>query len=66
VEQASHHSGISLLACGGGCFFNKLLTAGLQDHFNGSGITLLASQTMQPGDTAIALGQAWIAAQRIS
>ncbi len=66
VGQASQRSGIKTLACGGGCFFNKLLAAGLRGQFEQAGINMLTAQAMQPGDAAIALGQAWVAAKRIS
>lgn len=63
VGQASQHSGIKIIACGGGCFFNKLLTSGLREQFDAAGLKMLAPESVQPGDTAIALGQAWVAAQ---
>jgi len=63
VHQVSQQSGIVTLACGGGCFFNKLLAAGLRQYSNACGIYMLSAQTMLPGDSAIALGQAWVAQQ---
>ncbi|MBI4937170.1 MAG: carbamoyltransferase HypF [Nitrosomonadales bacterium] len=66
VRQASQRTGIGTVACGGGCFFNKLLSAGLREQLAGAGLkTLLASQA-QPGDTAIALGQAWVAGNSLA
>jgi len=62
VRQASQRTGIKTIACGGGCFFNKLLTAGLRKQFEAAGLKMLAPELEQPGDTAIALGQAWVAA----
>ena len=62
VRQTSLRTGITALACGGGCFFNKLLTAGLCEQFDGVGLTMLTAQAVLPGDTAIALGQVWVAA----
>jgi hydrogenase maturation protein HypF len=62
VRQTSLQTGIATIACGGGCFFNKLLTTGLCEQFDGIGLTMLSAQTVLPGDTAIALGQAWVAA----
>lgn len=59
VRQAVRQTGIVTLACGGGCFFNKLLTNGLREHCNDAGINMLTAQSVLPGDTAIALGQAW-------
>ncbi len=65
VVRVSQRNNIKLLACGGGCFFNTLLTNGLHEQLKAFEITVLTAQAMQPGDTAIALGQAWIAAQQI-
>ncbi len=66
VTQAAQRSGIKTIACGGGCFFNKLLSAGLREQLNGAGLTVFMAELAQPGDTAIALGQAWVAAQHIA
>ncbi len=63
VMQAVQRSGIKILACGGGCFFNRLLSAGLRERLEPAGIRLLTSS--QPGDTAISLGQAWVALKTI-
>jgi hydrogenase maturation protein HypF len=65
VEQAAQHGGIKVIACGGGCFFNKLLSAGLRERLDGTGLKVLTTKLVQPGDTAIALGQAWVAAQLV-
>lgn len=62
--QASRSTGIATVACGGGCFLNRLLSAGLREALAAHGIVMLAAQAMPPGDSAIALGQAWVA-QRI-
>ena len=62
VMQASQRTGIKTIACGGGCFFNKLLMSGLRKQFDEAGLKMLAPESVQPGDTAIALGQAWVAA----
>ena len=65
VQQAVLQSGINTVACGGGCFFNKLLHAGLHERFDAMGVRMLTARTLLPGDTAIALGQAWIAGCRV-
>ncbi len=65
AEQTAQHSGIKTIACGGGCFFNKLLSAGLRERLDGAGLKMLTAKLVQPGDTAIALGQAWVAAQLV-
>ncbi|MDP2806257.1 MAG: carbamoyltransferase HypF [Gallionellaceae bacterium] len=63
VTLASQRTGITTIACGGGCFFNKLLNTGLRTQLESSGLTMLTSQKLLPGDTAIALGQAWVASK---
>ena len=63
VVQATQRTGIKTIACGGGCFFNKLLSAGLRERLEGASLKILTAKLVQPGDTAIALGQAWVAAQ---
>ena len=65
VVQTAHHTGIKTIACGGGCFFNKLLSAGLREQLEDAGLKTLTAKLIQPGDTAIALGQAWVAAQLV-
>lgn len=64
VGRAVAVSGIRIVACGGGCFFNRLLSAGLRERLQARGCTVLEASKQGPGDTAIALGQAWVV-QRI-
>ena len=61
VTWAAEATGIERLACGGGCFFNKLLRAGLAEKVPATGLALLLPRRLLPGDTAISLGQAWVA-----
>ena len=63
VAQAAQHGGIKIIACGGGCFFNKLLSDGLREHLAARNLKVLMPKRVLPGDTAIALGQAWVVAQ---
>lgn len=65
LQQASQRTGINTITCGGGCFFNKLLSAELRTQCRTAGLTMFTAQTIAPGDSAIALGQAWVAAQLI-
>ncbi|CAG4883570.1 Hydrogenase maturation protein HypF [Georgfuchsia toluolica] len=62
--QIAALSGIRIVALGGGCFFNRLLSAGLRERLQRRGFTVLEASQPGPGDTAIALGQAWVV-QRI-
>lgn len=59
--RAVETTGITRVVLGGGCFFNKLLSAALGEKFRGAGLDLLQPRRLPPGDTAIALGQAWAA-----
>ena len=61
VARAGEETGIERLTCGGGCFFNKLLVTGLKEKVPAMGLELLLPQRLLPGDTAISLGQAWVA-----
>ncbi len=65
IKQATQQTGIKLVVCGGGCFFNKLLNTGLRERMDAMGVRMLTSKRLLPGDTAIALGQAWVASQNI-
>jgi len=64
LHQASKLTGINIIACGGGCFFNRLLSAELRKQCSKAGLTMFTAQAIGPGDSAIALGQAWVAAQQ--
>ena len=61
VARAAEATGIERLACGGGCFFNQLLRAGLTEKIPPTGLELLMPRRLLPGDTAISFGQAWVA-----
>ncbi|MDP2822035.1 MAG: carbamoyltransferase HypF [Sulfuritalea sp.] len=61
VARAAEATGIERLACGGGCFFNKLLRSALVDKVPPTGLELLLPRRLLPGDSAISLGQAWVA-----
>lgn len=65
VQYAAQKTGISTVALGGGCFFNQLLNAGLRVSLAATGLKLITAQAIPPNDTAIALGQAWLAAQNL-
>lgn len=60
---AAGETGVHAVALGGGCFFNKVLSAGLVSALNDDGLTALTALKASPGDPGLSLGQAWIAAQ---
>lgn len=65
IKQATQQTGIAVVASGGGCFFNKLLSAGLRERMDAMGVRMLTSKRLLPGDTAIALGQAWVVTNNV-
>ena len=65
VERAAGEQGISHIALGGGCFHNDILLHTLFDKLGAQGLQVLTARQMQPNDSAISLGQAWVALQSI-
>lgn len=61
VEKAVGRHAIIHLALGGGCFHNAVLRHGLIKRLSGQSLQLYSACQMQPDDSAIALGQAWVA-----
>lgn len=65
VEQAVKQHGISRLALGGGCFHNAVLRNGLIRRLASTFFNVFSGQQVLPDDSAIALGQAWVALQHM-
>lgn len=65
VERMSQRLSIACLALGGGCFHNEILKRGLADRLSDGPIRLFKARKVSPDDSAIALGQAWVALQAI-
>lgn len=65
VERAARRYNIAAVALGGGCFHNDILLRTLSDRLAAQGLRVLTAQRMQPNDSAISLGQAWVALQSI-
>lgn len=61
TAEAAVTANLKTIAVGGGCFFNRLLAAGLRDNLEQRGLTVLAPIKLVPGDAGLALGQAWVA-----
>lgn len=66
VGREVEASGIRIVALGGGCFFNHLLSEGLRKQLHTRGCKMLEARQLGPGDTAIALGQAWVARRHLA
>jgi len=64
VERAARRHNIADVALGGGCFHNEILLHTLRDRLVSQGLRVLTAQQMQPNDSAISLGQAWVAARK--
>lgn len=59
--RAADQSGISTIVLGGGCFHNQILRENLAAQLSQQGFNVLQARQMPPGDSAISLGQAWVA-----
>jgi len=54
--------GIGRVACGGGCFVNRILAAELENRLSAAGFDVLMPCRLPPGDGGLAYGQAVLAA----
>ncbi len=61
VAWAARESGLTTVACGGGCFLNAILSRGLRAALALRGLTMLEAHDVPPNDGGLALGQAWVA-----
>ena len=66
VERVARRYNIADVALGGGCFHNDILLRTLSGRLAAQGLRVLTAQQMQPNDSAISLGQAWVALQSIN
>ncbi len=61
IKKLSNKLNLTQIALGGGCFHNELLLKFISDRLVSEPLQILTAQQMQPDDSAIALGQAWVA-----
>lgn len=64
VCKAAQQRDIGIVALGGGCFLNRILSHALGARLTAHGIDVLAARAVPPNDGGLSLGQAWIAARR--
>ncbi len=61
VATAAAATGIGVVACGGGCFLNELLSRRLKAELTARRIVMLEAVSVPPNDGAVSLGQCWVA-----
>lgn len=65
VGQAAAQQGVDHVALGGGCFLNKILSQALGISLPALDLRILTANRLLPGDSAISLGQAWVAMHQL-
>jgi hydrogenase maturation protein HypF len=65
LARAADQHKIHHVALAGGCFHNEILLNSLSEQLAACGLNVLLPQQMQVNDSAISLGQAWVALQFI-
>jgi hydrogenase maturation protein HypF len=61
AAQAAAARGAAIVACGGGCFLNAILSRGLRLALAARGLAMLEAQAVPPNDGGLSLGQAAVA-----
>lgn len=66
VRHAAAVHNVRTIALGGGCFHNDILSRTLSDQLADQGLRVLTAREVPPNDSAISLGQAWVALKSIT
>lgn len=66
AAQAARAHGTSTVCLGGGCFFNRILRERVTARLQAARLRVLRPIDKGCGDAGLALGQAWVVAQRLS
>lgn len=65
AANAADHCDTRIVAFGGGCFFNRVLTTRLRADLERRDLQVYLPQAVSCGDAGLALGQAWAAAHQL-
>ncbi len=65
VQQAAARTRLTTVALGGGVFLNRILSRALAEQLTARGLTVLQACQAPVNDGGLALGQAWVAMQRL-
>ena len=66
IGNAACKTGIKQIALGGGCFHNTVLSQALIARLHTQPLQIFSARKMPPDDSAVSLGQAWVAMQQCS
>lgn len=66
VSNTAYKMDIKQIALGGGCFHNSILSQALVARLHAQALQVFSARKMPPDDSAISLGQAWVAMQQCS
>lgn len=61
VLEGARRADMGVVALGGGCFLNHLLSRSLRCRLAAQGIDVLEARQLPPNDGGLSLGQAWVA-----
>ncbi len=64
IKNLSYKLNMTQIVLGGGCFQNELLLKLMSERLISESLQILTARQMQPDDSAVALGQAWVAIQQ--
>jgi hydrogenase maturation protein HypF len=65
VQQAAARTHLTTVALGGGVFLNRILSRAVAEQLAARGLTVLQACQAPVNDGGLALGQAWVAMQRL-
>jgi hydrogenase maturation protein HypF len=60
AAAAAERTGLRQVVLSGGCFMNRVLTAGVEQRLLSHGLDVLEASELPPNDGGLAAGQAWV------